>query len=86
VSPPGRRGQRRPRCPCGGDLAELPEAPGRFPLVVDVPEGPVTVDLSGPTVTCPACDRRYLGAARTIHDEALPDALLTAFEAAGIEP
>lgn len=46
----------------------------------------MTVALSGPAVACPACGRRYLGASPAIYDDALPDALIAAFEVAGIEP
>jgi hypothetical protein len=86
LSPPWRRGRRhRRRCTCGGDLTGLPTSAEHFHLVVDVPEGPVTVDLTGPGVTCASCGRRFLASPPAIVDGAVPDALVAAFEAAGID-
>jgi hypothetical protein len=80
------RGRRR-RCDCGVPVAaSAPELPGRWKLTAEAAESTIGVEVTGPAVRCEGCGRLVGDPRCELLVSPVPDALIDAFDRAGIAP
>jgi hypothetical protein len=78
---------RRRRCDCGARVAaSAPEVPGRWELTVEAAETTIGVTVTGPAVRCDGCGRLVGDPRQELLVSPVPDALIDAFDRAGIAP